>query len=80
MVSVYLVSQWVGVLIEEGTHTFSNIFTPNSKFVISVMVFSVRNNACPLVQVNNPLAVIRRTSGNLQQYFIVHYHFIIMQS
>ena len=33
-----------------------------------------------LGQVNNPLAVIRRTSGNLQQYFIVHYHFIIMQS
>ena len=33
-----------------------------------------------LGQVNNPLAVIRRTSGNLQQYFIVHYHFFIMQS
>ena len=33
-----------------------------------------------LGQVNNPLAVIRRTSGNLQQYFIVHYHFILMQS
>ena len=33
-----------------------------------------------LGQVNNPLAVIRRTSGNLQQYFIFHYHFIIMQS
>ena len=33
-----------------------------------------------LGQVNNPLAVIRRTSGNLQQYFICHYHFIIMQS
>ena len=33
-----------------------------------------------LGQVNNPLAVIGRTSGNLQQYFIFHYHFIIMQS
>ena len=33
-----------------------------------------------LGQVNNPLAVIRRTSGNLQQYYIFHYHFIIMQS
>ena len=33
-----------------------------------------------LGQVNNPLAVIRRTSGNLLHYFIVHYHFIIMQS
>ena len=33
-----------------------------------------------LGQVNNPLAVIRRTSGNLQQYFIFHYNFIIMQS
>ena len=33
-----------------------------------------------LGQVNNPLAVIRRTSGNLQQYLIFHYHFIIMQS
>ena len=33
-----------------------------------------------LGQVNNPLAVIRRTSGNLQQYFMFHYHFIIMQS
>ena len=33
-----------------------------------------------LGQVNNPLAVIRRTSSNLQQYFIVHYHFILMQS
>ena len=33
-----------------------------------------------LGQVNNPLAVIRRTSGNLQQYFIFHYHFIIVQS
>ena len=33
-----------------------------------------------LGQVNNPLAVIRRTSGNLQQYFIVHYYFILMQS
>ena len=31
-----------------------------------------------LGQVNNPLAVIRRTSGNLQQYFICRYHFIIM--
>ena len=33
-----------------------------------------------LGQVNNPLAVIRRTSGHLQQYFIFHYNFIIMQS
>ena len=33
-----------------------------------------------LGQVNNPLAVIRRTSGNLQQYLICQYHFIIMQS
>ena len=33
-----------------------------------------------LGQVNNLLAVIRRTSGNLQQYFIFHYNFIIMQS
>ena len=30
-----------------------------------------------LGQVNNPLAVIRRTSGNLQPYFIFNY---IMQS
>ena len=33
-----------------------------------------------LGQVDNRLAVIRRTSGNLQQCFIFHYHFIIMQS
>ena len=28
-------------------------------------------------QVNTPLAVIRRTSGNLQQYFIFHYIIIL---
>ncbi len=33
-----------------------------------------------LGQVNIPLAVIRRTSGNLQKYFIFHYHFIIMHN
>ena len=33
-----------------------------------------------LGQLNNPLAVIRRTSGNLQQYFIFDYHFIIMHA
>ena len=36
-----------------------------------------------LGQVNNPLAVIRRTSanvGSLQHYFIVYYHFILMHS
>ena len=50
-----------------------------SVFEIALVRLSETSDYLP-GQVNNPLAVIRRTSGNLQQYFIFHYHFIIMQS
>ena len=62
-----------------GQHMYVLRLQVESVFEIALVHLSETSDYL-LGQVNNLLAVIRRTSGNLQQYFIFHYHFIIMQS
>ena len=67
--------------IPTGSSIFMNAGGPllGTVFEIALVRLSETSDYS-LGQVNNPLAVIRRTSGNLQQYFIFHYHFIIVES
>ena len=73
-----------GYLIEERRRWPVITASPQgqcSKSVFEIALVRLSETSDYLLgQVNNPLALIRRTSGNLQQYFIFHYHFIIMQS
>ena len=76
------------ILINVSISPGASSFTVNINYMIELqnadIVLKLKSLSLPsdylLGQVNNPLAVIHRTSGNLQQYFIFHYHFIIMQS
>ena len=65
----------------QGTHQLHYILLHHftiSAFEIALVRLSETSDYL-LGQVNNPLAVIRRTSGNFQPYFMFHYYNAVIE-